>query len=172
MYVATSTLHTPSKGGPLPRYCTAFPSTCMRLLDLCHQTCSLLCIASIQFIVRMTCKTPRQCTSACKNPHASSRSESGMRPKVRACIQGAAGDRASWAALLLQKHAAAISSAVRDDSGSLMAQVLGRHLRLVHICSSAQDISRRAETTLNASCGQGKERATTHDLHHQLICCI
>lgn len=61
---------------------------------------------------------------------------------------------------------------VRDDMGSLLAQVLGRHLRLVHLCSSAQDISRRAEAALNASCGQGKECATTHDLHHQLTCCM
>ena len=55
LYVATSTLHTPSKGEPLPGDCIQ-SSTCKQRLNSCHHTCSLSCIPSIQAISGMSCK--------------------------------------------------------------------------------------------------------------------
>ena len=56
LYVATSTLHTPSKGEPLPGYCTAYSPTFVQCFGLCHHTRSLLCVPSIQAIFGMSCK--------------------------------------------------------------------------------------------------------------------
>ena len=51
---------------------------------------------------------------------------------------------------------------------SLAVQVLGWHLRPLHVRSPAQDVSGRAEAALHASRGQGEEYSAAHDLHHQL----
>lgn len=56
-----------------------------------------------------------------------------------------------------------------SDLARPAVQLLGWHLRPLHIRSPAQDIPGCAEVALDTSCGQGEECVAPHDLHHQLI---